>query len=329
MHSEHIDRDENSELDRLTASNQRRNLDSDSLNLSSYSLTIGEASSLMNSERCKFASNRKVQRMCKEGRIDCWKLSTTRNGQPVSEWLVNEASLRNYIDKHEIKWDGDEAKSSPATHLDNGNANTAPNGFGNASLNPVDDSKPVFTPDALAMPNQNGNASGVTDGDARNRKHQANAGDDMAMPIEDGDAIDKEIGETRSLASMLIENARLTAELEGKRQLEIEMRDEKLFLREELKEARAGRKDVAAIAERMLETLETIATGGKLMSASHVIRHDRNAPVSGSEVTRYRESESPENNVVVEVTNAENPISHEHKQPMKNDDQKPENPFYI
>ena len=92
-------------------------------------------------------------------------------------------------------------------------------------------------------------------GDARNGKSQANTGEDMAMPIEDGDANDQEIGETRSLASLLIENARLTAELEGKRELETEMRDEKLFLREELKEARAGRKDVAAIAERMLETL--------------------------------------------------------------------------
>ncbi len=136
MHSNHVDRDENADFDNLAASNERRILNSNSDGLSKYSLTIGEASSLMHAERCKFASNRKVQRMCKEGRIDCWKLSTTRNGQPVAEWLVNETSLRNHIDKHEIKWDGDEAKSPPATHLDNGNANTAPDGFGNASHEP-------------------------------------------------------------------------------------------------------------------------------------------------------------------------------------------------
>ena len=329
MHSNHIDRDENADFDNLAASNERRTLNSNSDGLSKYSLTIGEASSLMNSERCKFASNRKVQRMCKEGRIDCWKLSTTRNGQPVAEWLVNETSLRNHIDKHEIKWDGDDAKSPPATHLDNGNANTAPDGFGNASMNPVDDNKPVFTPDALAMPDERGDASGVTDGDARNRKHQANTGEDMAMPIENGDAIGQEIGETRSLASLLIENARLTAELEGKRELEAEMRDEKLFLREELKEARAGRKDVAAIAERMLETLETIATGGKLMPGSRRNGSDRHAPVSDSETSRYRDADTPGNGIVVEVANAEAPISHQQKQPMKSDASEPENPFYI
>ena len=296
---------------------------------SRYSLTIGEASSLMHIERCKFASNRKVQRMCKEGRIDCWKLSTTRNGQPVAEWLVNETSLRNHIDKHEIKWDGNEAKSAPATHLDNGNANTAPDGFGNATNVLAVQNKPVVPPNALAMPNQNGNASGHTNSDARNGKHRANNGEDMAMPIVDGDAIDREIGETRSLASLLIENARLTAELEGKRELETEMRDEKLFLREELKEARAGRKDVAAIAERMLETLETIATGGKLLSRSHTNGSDRHAPVSESEASRYRDADTPGNGIVVEVANAEAPISHQQKQPMKSDASEPENPFYI
>ena len=129
MHSEHVDRDENTEFDNLTAPNERRLLNSNTEYLSNYSLTIGEASSLMHLERCKFASNRKVQRMCKEGRIDCWKLSTTRNGQPVSEWLVNETSLRNHVENNEIKWDEDVAISSPATLRASGDANKAPTGL--------------------------------------------------------------------------------------------------------------------------------------------------------------------------------------------------------
>ena len=42
------------------------------------------------------------------------------------------------------------------------------------------------------------------------------------------------------MASVLIENAKLTAELEGTRQLIAEVRDDKEFLREELKEANPG-----------------------------------------------------------------------------------------
>ena len=164
-------------------------------------------------------------------------------------------------------------------------------------------------------------------GDARSEKYQINISDDLAMPNEDGDAIDPEIGETRSLASLLIENARLTAELEGKRELETEMRDEKLFLRDELKEARAGRKDVAAIAERMLETLETIATGGKLMSAPHTNGRDRHTPVSNSKSQAYREAES--SNSDNEIVEATFPISPEPKQSSHTDAPEPENPFYI
>lgn len=37
--------------------------------ISQFLLTIGEASSLMHRQRCKFASNRKVQRLCRKGAI--------------------------------------------------------------------------------------------------------------------------------------------------------------------------------------------------------------------------------------------------------------------
>ena len=86
---------------------------------------------------------------------------------------------------------------------------------------------------------------------------------------------------------------------------------------------------MAAIAERMLETLETIATGGKLLSRSHTNGSDRHAPVSESEASRYRDADTPGNGIVVEVANAEAPISHQQKEPMKSDTSEPENPFYI
>ena len=226
------------------------------LDLSIYTLTIGEASSLLIAKRCKFASNRKVQRMCRDGVIDCYKLQTTRNGQPVSEWLVNEISLRKHIDENEIKWDESAAVPPPVS----GNASVPPIHHGDASeADSENKSRPVGS-DHVATPDLSGDAVG----DASHTVRQENIGDAMATPGNHGDAI----GETRSLASVLIENAKLTAELGGTRSLIEEIRLDKDFLKEELTEARAGRKDVTAIAQRMLETLETIAIGGKLMPPS-------------------------------------------------------------
>ncbi len=226
--------------------------------ISQYSLTIGEASSLMHSQRCKFASNRKVQRMCREGAVDCYKLQTTRNGQPVSEWLVSEVSLRQHIEKNEVKWDQGVVIPPYAS----GNASRPPFLFGDANGSGRNRNIGFPAPDAVAMPDYSGDADGGPETLIKGQA-QRNA---VATPDDNGDASDSLFGETRSLASQLIENARLTAELEGTRQLIAEIREDKAFLRDELREARAGRKDVTAIAQRMLETLETIAIGGRLSS---------------------------------------------------------------
>ena len=252
--------------------------------ISRYTLTIGEASSLMHAKRCKFASNRKVQRMCKNGVIDCHKLSTTRNGKPISEWLVNETSLLNHIENNEIKWD----VGVGVTPIASGNANRPPNSDGDA-IDTVDHGKSVeLSPDVVAMPDRLGDASGAM----HHSNNEAIPADAMATPVENGDATVELIGETRSLASVLIENARLTAQLQGTQNLIEEVRDDKKFLREELVEARAGRKDVTAIAQRMLETLETIAIGGKLMQPhqdQNSDEHSDETPVSGSVVIPYSE----------------------------------------
>ncbi len=221
-------------------------------------------------QRCRFASNRKVQRMCRDGVIDCYKLQTTRNGQPVAEWLVNEASLRKHIEENEVRWDGDAVRLPAAT----GNASQPPYRSGDAS-DPVHSRiAGLVAPDAVATPDYSGDAASGAEVFV-NRSVQ---GDAVATPDADGDASETEVGETRSLASLLIENARLTAALEGTRQLIEEIREDKDFLRDELKEARAGRKDVTAIAQRMLETLETIAIGGRL--SSPLRRSNGNAPTA-------------------------------------------------
>ena len=79
------------------------------------------------------------------------------------------------------------------------------------------------------------------------------------------------IGERRTLADVLIENAKLVATIEGKEQVIhgkdetiTELKDDRTFLREEVREGRQQRKDVKDIASRMLDAMQTIAIAGKL-----------------------------------------------------------------
>lgn len=67
--------------------------------------------------------------------------------------------------------------------------------------------------------------------------------------------------EPRRLADVLIENAKLFAEVEGRDAIIAELKEDRNFLREEVREARRTRDDVKNIAERMLDTLKTMAIG--------------------------------------------------------------------
>ena len=82
------------------------------------------------------------------------------------------------------------------------------------------------------------------------------------------------VGERRSVADVLIENAKLLATIEGKDQVIrgkdetiAELKDDRGFLRDEVREARQQRKDVKDIASRMLDAMQTIAIAGKLPPA--------------------------------------------------------------
>ena len=208
-----------------------------------YALTIGEASNVMRLERCKFASPRKVQRLCREGHLDCQKITTSRNGQPIVEWLINEASLRKRIDEMELK-------------IVDGDALASPDSLGNAREDLASGDVQRISANDLATPDKGGVANSF-DEVAIN---EGNNNDVMASPDDDGDATFVE----PSKAMLMIENARLTAELTGKSEFIDQVLDDKSFLREELRDARERGRDVTKIAERMLETLETMAMGGKL-----------------------------------------------------------------
>ena len=72
------------------------------------------------------------------------------------------------------------------------------------------------------------------------------------------------VGERRTLADVLIENARLLAQVEGRDAIIEELKEDRSFLREEVREGRKTRDDVKGIAERMLDTLRSMATGRSL-----------------------------------------------------------------
>jgi len=69
------------------------------------------------------------------------------------------------------------------------------------------------------------------------------------------------VGEKRTIAEVLIENARLLAQVEGRDAIITELKEDRSFLREEVREGRRTRDDVKNIAERMLDTLKTMAVG--------------------------------------------------------------------
>ncbi|PWT81341.1 MAG: hypothetical protein C5B44_03970 [Acidobacteria bacterium] len=77
------------------------------------------------------------------------------------------------------------------------------------------------------------------------------------------------MGERRTIADVLIQNARLLAEVEGRDGVIAELREDRNFLREEVREARRTRDDVKNIAERMLDTLKTMAIGRLGAPAAH------------------------------------------------------------
>ena len=147
-----------------------------------------------------------------------------------SEWLINAQSLDAWIERQPIV-----TAAAPASH---------------ATQEP-------------AMPLNTAPASvAVSDAGVASEAHASQPAPQAA-------------GERRTLAEVLIENARLLAQIEGKEQVIrgkeetiAELKDDRAFLRDEVREARQQRKDVKDIASRMLEAMETIAVAGRLPPSS-------------------------------------------------------------
>ena len=112
--------------------------------LSPYDLTVGEALDVFSRERRKRPADRTLQRYCQDGRFDCYKLKTTRNGNPVHEWIINSASLLKFIHSKPIE----ESPSGLAAPISNGDANETGE-FENAKANDAA---------AVTMPDQTGDA---------------------------------------------------------------------------------------------------------------------------------------------------------------------------
>lgn len=194
-----------------------------------YTLTIPQARERFAAEQRRVPSERTLQDYCAKGIIVSTKIRTSLNGVARTEWLLNEKSLDAYIAKE---------------------------------------------PRLRIVP------TAETSDPAPQAPHAANytAADRAASAAEQGSAATAEprtaaanfdvIGETRTLAEVLIENARILALAEGKDQVIaakeqqiVELRDDRAFLREEIREARRNRDDVRSIASQMLETIRSMATG--------------------------------------------------------------------
>ena len=201
-----------------------------------YTLTAEQALAAIAKAGRKVPSLRSLQRHCDESILRATKIKTTY-GQ---EWLINEASLAQYITRQpqvEIGVAGDATVTPPP----------------NTSIKTANDTNAI--------------------GDA------SVAGDASTPPLP------VPAGERRSVAEVLIENAKLLAQTEGKDVLIAELKDDRAFLREEVREARKLRDDTRSIAEKMLTTFQNIALRGLLeapadgeVAAPEVIKRTDDTP---------------------------------------------------
>jgi hypothetical protein len=213
-----------------------------------YTLTVGQARELFAAHNRKVPAERTVQNYCIEGSIASQKIRTTYG----SEWLINESSLFAFIEDQPIVV---AALQQPyAVHESAAHAPQQPQESHDLATQAAQSAAVPATASGATTA-----LGGATDASTAVLQSQVHA----------------PIGETRTLAAVLIENAKLLATIEGKDQVIrgkeetiAELKDDRAFLRDEVRESRQQRKDVKDIASRMLEAMQTIAIAGKLPPAS-------------------------------------------------------------
>ena len=209
--------------------------------LSAYDLTIGEALGLFTQERRKRPSDRTLQRYCQDGRFDCYKLKTTRNGNPVHEWIINSASLFEFIHSKPIEnfpapmaapiidGDANESVNSDNTEAQSAGAVTTPDQVGDAEPDLAWPRSAEIEPAATATPSENGNAN---------------------------------LG-TVSRVELLVENAKMTARLDSQNELIGELREDKKFMREQITHNRQNDTLMSDMHRETLQTLKAVSVAGR------------------------------------------------------------------
>ena len=209
--------------------------------LSKFDLTVGEALEVFRTERRRTPSTRTLQRYCQEGRFSCYKLKTTRNGNPVHEWIISSSSLRAFV-RSRPKDKMPDAMAVPGAPDDtNGDAGTRKGGQqpASATATPV---RAADTSRDLALARSSEDEPDVT-----------------AAPEETDDAS----GGQMSRAKLLIENAKLTAQLDAQSELVGELREDKRFMREEIAQHRNNDQALADMHRETLQTLKAVAVAGR------------------------------------------------------------------
>ena len=195
-----------------------------------YTLTVPQAQERFAKRHRRVPAERTLQDYCNKQIIASCKIRTSIDGIARNEWLINETSLDAYIEKEpELQL------AAPAADITSAAAHAA-RAVQSSSIHDT-----ALTADSAA--------SGA-----------------RVAPMHE-----EPIGERRTLADILIENARILAQSEGKDLIIAEkntqidgLRDDRGFLREEIRESRKQRDQVKDIADRMLTTLESMTNTRRL-----------------------------------------------------------------
>lgn len=249
-------------------------------------LTIGEAQDLFRRNLRRPLSERSLQRYCNTGAIAAEMISHSQG----KEWLLNEASLLRFIERYPIT-----LTPGDATDAGDGAApahRASRSGDATSTTTPARKSKDLefqsVDTDAKASAKSSNTPAhgdaGPTDDAPKGAPVTAQTVATDAAPAADIDdttddttatddfADPSTSGERRHLGDILIENARLTAIIEGKTELISTLKLHEERTHEDLVQSRTLvsklTNDVRDINAKMLDTMLTMAQGKKSLPGS-------------------------------------------------------------
>ena len=244
-------------------------------------VTIGEAQLMFKTLLRRPLSQRSLQRYCANGTIAAQLYSHSQG----KEWLMNETSLIKFIERYPITLTNDTAAHA-ATSAAADEADQAPES--DASHRP---DKGVATPAAQAAVEQATPTAKQTSKETAKDTAVGKGSPVDPTPVSEttkmpggakSDAVNSDpshaddefidptevVGESRRLADILIENARLTALLSGKAETIEILKSHGDQMHQQMKESNALSAklttDVVKIASQMLHTMEKIGTAGRV-----------------------------------------------------------------